>query len=84
MVFSERNQTHEKVNPPPSLTKLVATVLSLAFSNASVEQVFSQMKILKDDCIAALKQESLLALLCTKLSFFKKGKRQASQIDPSS
>ena len=69
VVFSERNQAHEKVNP--NLTKLVATVLSLPFSNASVERVFSQLKIIKDDRRAALKQESLLALLCTKFSFLK-------------
>jgi hypothetical protein len=36
VVFKEKNQVGEKINP--NLTKLVATVLSLPFSNAAVER----------------------------------------------
>lgn len=80
-VFNAKNQGQKKVNS--SLTKVVATLLSLPFSNAAVERVFSQLKLIKNDRRSALKQESLLALLSTKLSFFKKGKRQASLMDPT-
>ena len=38
--------------------------------------------MIKDDRRAALKQESLQTLLCTNVSFLKKGKRQESKIDP--
>lgn len=81
VVFSEENQGGKKVYP--NLTNVVATALSLPFSNAAVERVFSQLKLIKGDHRATLKQESLLALLSTKYSFLKKGKRQAVMMDPS-
>ncbi|XP_028402033.1 uncharacterized protein LOC114524975 [Dendronephthya gigantea] len=81
VVFSEKNQGGEKVYP--NLTNVVATALSLPFSNAAVERVFSQLRLIKNDHRATLKQESLLALLSTKYSFLKKGKRQAVLMDPS-
>ena len=80
-VFKAKNQGQQKINP--ALTKVVTTLLSLPFSNAAVERVFSQLKLIKNDRRSALKQESLLALLSTKLSFSKKGKRQASSMDPT-
>ena len=81
-VFNEKNQGQEKVYP--NLTKVVSTALSLPFSNAAVERVFSQLKLVKSDHRASLKEESLLALLSTKYSFLKKGKRQAILMEPSS
>ena len=81
VVFKEKIQVGAKIYP--NLTKLVATVLPLPFSNAAVEHVFSQLKLIKSDHRASLKQESLLTLLSTKYSFLKKGKRQAVMMDPS-
>jgi hypothetical protein len=80
-VFNAKNQGQQKINP--AFTKVVTTLLSLPFSNAAVERVFSQLKLIKNDRRSALKQESLLALLSTKLSFSKKGKRRASSMDPT-
>ncbi len=80
-VFNEKNQGQQKVYP--NLTKVVSTALSLPFSNAAVERVFSQLKLIKSDHRAVLKEESLLALLSTKYSFLKEGKRQAVLMDPS-
>ncbi|CAB4007340.1 Hypothetical predicted protein [Paramuricea clavata] len=45
--------------------------------------MWSQLKLIKSDHRASLKQESL-ALLSTKYSFMKKGKRQAVMMDTSS
>ena len=46
--------------------------------------MFSQLKLIKSDHRASLKEESLLALLSTKYAFLKKGKRQAILMEPSS
>ena len=78
----QKNQGQEKVYS--NLTKIVSTALSLPFSNAAVEHVFSQLKPVKSDHRASLKEESLLALLSTKYSFLKKGKLQAILMEPSS
>ena len=51
-------------------------LFSLPFSNASVERVFSQLTLMKSDHRAALKQESLIGLMMTKLAFQDKGPGQ--------
>ena len=66
----------------PNLSKVVAVLFSLPFSNASVERVFSQLKLIKSDHRAALKQESLIGLMMTKLTFQDKGPGQAAKLDP--
>ena len=66
----------------PNLSKIVAVLFSLPFSNASVEQVFSQLKLIKSDHRAALKQQSLIGLMMTKLTFQDKGTGQAVKLDP--
>ena len=53
------------------MVKLVKTLLSLPYSNAAVERVFSQLKLIKTDHRASLKRESLLALLTTKMTLLK-------------
>ncbi|KAJ8028913.1 40S ribosomal protein S15 [Holothuria leucospilota] len=67
----------------PNLRKIVSVLLSLPFSNAAVERVFSQLKLIKNDHRSCLKQESLLGLLVTKFSLKQQGKMQAAQMDPS-
>ena len=71
-VLNAKNQGQQKINP--ALTKVVTTLLFLPFSNAAVEPVFIQLKLIKNYQRSPLKQQSLLALLSTKLSFSKKGK----------
>lgn len=67
----------------PNLVRVIKVLLSLPFSNAAVERVFSQLKLIKSDHRAALKQESLLALLTTKLVLLKsQGKQQAAKLEP--
>ena len=81
-VFNEENKGQKNIYP--ILTKVVFTALSSPFLNAAVERVFSQLKLIKCNQRATLKQESLLALLPTKYFFLKEGKRQAVMMDPSS
>jgi hypothetical protein len=69
VVFQEKTATGEPAFP--NLIKLVKTVLSLPYSNAAVERVFSQLKLIKTDHRASLKRESLLALLTTKMTLLK-------------
>ena len=80
-VFKEKNpvglQTH------PNLCKVVAVLFSLPFSNAAVERVFSQLKLIKSDHRASLKQESLLGLVTTKISFQREGPLQAATLNPT-
>lgn len=80
-VFSAKNA----VGSPtfPHLTKLVTVLFSFPFSNAAVERLFSQLKLIKNDHRAALKNESLLGLVSTKLAFQQKGKDYAVTLDPS-
>ena len=68
VVFTEKRlaSDHELARP-----NLVKVVLSLPFSNAAVERVFSQLKLIKTDHRSCLKQESLLALLSTKIILLK-------------
>ena len=51
----------------PKLAIVVGVLLSLPHSNASVERVFSQLKLIKTDHRTALKEESLFALMTTRL-----------------
>ncbi|CAB4034933.1 zinc finger MYM-type 1-like [Paramuricea clavata] len=47
----------------PNLKKVVACVMSLPCSNASVERVFSLLKLIKTDFRNALKRETLVGLM---------------------
>ena len=64
-----------------NLQKVVVVLLSFPFSNAGVERVFSQLKLIKTDRRSALKHESLLALMQTKHSFTNKGPNQAALLE---
>ena len=74
VVFKEK-KTPDKLATP----NLVQVLLSLPFSNAAVERVFSQLKLVKNDHRANLKQESLLGLLTTKMSLLKSSSSKESQ-----
>ena len=47
----------------PNLRKVVACIMSLPFSNASVERLFSLLKLVKSDVRNALKRETLAGLM---------------------
>lgn len=66
----------------PNLNKVITILLSFPFSNAAVERVFSQLKLIKNDNRTSLKQESLVGLLVTKLSFQQHGCQQAAKLNP--
>ncbi|XP_028409123.1 uncharacterized protein LOC114531710 [Dendronephthya gigantea] len=71
IVFHERKSVNEHELARPNLVKVLKVLLSLPYSNAGVERVFSQLKLIKTDHRSCLKQESLLALLTTKLTLLK-------------
>ena len=50
----------------PNLKKVVSCMMSLPSSNAAVERLFSELKLLKSSTRNALKRESLVGLLHTK------------------
>ena len=62
----------------PNLIKFFATLSSLPFSNAAVERVFSQLKLVKTDHRNSLKSMSLVSLLQRKLSLKNQGVTAAS------
>lgn len=66
----------------PSLSKVLCILLSFPFSNAAVERIFSQLKLIKTEHRTALKHESLVGLLTTKLALSQKGIHQAAKLDP--
>ena len=76
-----------KIPRYPNLVKVVKVLLSLPFSNAAVEGLFGQLKLIKSDQRASLKQESLVALLSTKLNLNPsqgvKGTLQAVKLETS-
>ena len=49
----------------PNLRKMVATAFSLPFSNASVERLFSSLKLVKTSLRSSLKRETLVGLMHT-------------------
>ena len=67
VVFSEKKSANEHELVRPNLIKVLKVLLLLPFSNAGVERVFSQLKLIKTDHRSSLQQESLLALLSTKM-----------------
>ena len=62
----------------PNLIKFFTTLSSLPFSNAAVERVFSQLKLVKTDHRNSLKSMSLVSLLQSKLSLKNQGVTAAS------
>ena len=66
----------------PNLIKFFATLSSLHFSNAAVERVFSQLKLVKTDHRNSLKSMSFVLLLQSKLSLKNQGINSAS-LQPS-
>ena len=52
----------------PKLMKFVGILASLPFSNASVERIFSQLKLVKTDHRSNLKSTSLTSLLQSKMA----------------
>ena len=65
----------------PNLVKVVKTLLSLPYSNAIVERVFSQLKLIKTDHRSNLEHESLLALLLSKMTLLKSSFVEESSTD---
>ena len=66
----------------PHLTKVMKVLLSLPFSNVAAERLFSQLKLVKTDHRSSLKQESLVALLTTKMAFAKsQGRHKAAKLE---
>ena len=82
VVFSERKSANEHQLARPILIKVLKVLLSLPFFNAGVERVFSQLKLIKTDHRSSLKQESLLALLSTKM-FLKSDSLASVKLEPS-
>lgn len=82
-VFSEKKSTNENELARPSLVKVLKILMSLPFSNAGVERVFSQLKLIKTDHRSCLKQESLLALLTTKMVHLKSDNLATVKLEPS-
>jgi hypothetical protein len=76
VIFKEKNSLGEQAKP--NLVKVVKLLLSLPYSNAAVERVFSQLKLIKTDHRANLKHESLLALLTTKMTILKSSSSESN------
>ena len=80
-IFKEKNAAGNQLYP--NLCKVISVLFSYPFSNASVERVFSQLKLIKRDHRTSLKQESLLALIRSKLGMQQEGTRVAASLIPS-
>lgn len=65
----------------PNLMKFVGILASLPFSNASVERIFSQLKLVKTDHRSNLKSTSLTSLLQSKMAM-KNGHYCATSLKP--
>ena len=66
IVFWQKRLNAKTINGSfkyPNLRKVVACMMSLPFSNASVERVFSLLKRIKTDSRNALKRETLVGLI---------------------
>ena len=66
----------------PNLKKVVACVMSLPFSNASVERVFSLLKLIKTNSRNALKRETLVCLMHANTGM-KANNVHTSQVEPT-
>jgi hypothetical protein len=66
----------------PNLVHFVAILSSLPFTNAAVERVFSQLKLVKTDHRNSLKSMSLVSLLQSKTSL-KNHHVTAASLKPS-
>ena len=83
IIFKEKNALGNHMYP--NLTKVISVLFSFPISNASVERVFSQLKLIKSDHRASLKHESLLCLMTSKLWLQQKGvyvDNVAATLDP--
>lgn len=58
----------------PNLIKIISALFSLPFSNAPVERLFSQLRLIKTDHRNSLKDQSLIGLLETKVALLNIGK----------
>jgi len=82
LVMMAKNATGQPMFP--NLAKVLQCIFSLPFSNVSVERVFSQLKLIKNDHRTALKQESLFALLSAKMAMMQSGiLKSAAELEPS-
>ena len=79
-IFKQKNAVGNQMYP--NLAKVVSVLCSFPFSNASVERVFSQLKLIKRDHRTALKYESLLSLITSKLWLQQRGSRVTATLDP--
>jgi len=66
----------------PNLSKVISVLFSFPFSNAAVERVFSQLNLIKRDHRTALKHETLLSLMTSKLWLQQKGSSVVARLDP--
>lgn len=69
--LNKRNASSEYAYP--HLRSAIGTLLSLPASNASVERVFSSLKLIKTDNRSLIKRQTLLALLHTKNGLKRNG-----------
>ena len=80
VIFYEKNVAGSHTYP--KLRKFIGMLLSFPYSNASVERVFSQLQLIKDDHRSALKQQNLIGLLTTKLILQAMEKTCTGSYDP--
>ena len=66
----------------PKLKKVVACVMSLPFSNTSVERVFTLLKLIKTNSRNALKRETLVGLMHANAGM-KANNVHANQVEPT-
>ena len=80
---TERLTADERDLAGPNLFKVVKVLFSFPFSKAGVERVFSQLKLIKTNHRSSLKQDSLLALLSTKMMILKSDNLASIRLEPS-
>ena len=79
-IFREKSESGKQMYP--ALAKVISVLFSFPFSNATVERVFSQLNLIKRDQRTALKHETLLSLMTSKLWLQQKGSIVAAGFDP--
>ena len=79
-IFREKSESEKQMYP--ALAKIIYLLFSFPFSNASVEWVFSQLNHIRRDQRTALKHETILSLMTSKLWLQQKGSILSAGVDP--